>query len=392
MNDVQALVDGLAERLQRPVGVDDRRFRSIAYSSHADDIDPVRRESILGRQAPEAVTRWLLDQGVFGARGYLRLPAKPDLGMLARVCVPVRFHQRLLGFLWLIEGDSPFDDEELEISQQYAEELADELYRLERQGDEERREQAEWLAGLLSPTSSNTAKAAAPLSAAAFYAVIVVDVSFARGVPLPPGVDVRLAEAVDRLRRVMAPHHHLAAVSGSSATILLGGSSPQEFKAHAVTLSAAVQAELEDIAGAEPLVGVGDAVTEFSQLPVSETHARLAAHLGRSMPQAGRVVAWDELGVMRLLGGLLDGRDAGEFIPASLRRLLAEPDGELLVKTLESYLEHGGDAAAAASELFIHRSSLYNRLRRIQEVSGIDIRSGADRLEMHLGIRLWRLS
>jgi DNA-binding PucR family transcriptional regulator len=50
-----------------------------------------------------------------------------------------------------------------------------------------------------------------------------------------------------------------------------------------------------------------------------------------------------------------------------------------------------GDAVAAAAELFVHRSSLYNRLHRIEQLAGIDIRSGADRLEMHLGIRLWLL-
>ncbi|MBN9622586.1 MAG: helix-turn-helix domain-containing protein, partial [Actinobacteria bacterium] len=62
-----------------------------------------------------------------------------------------------------------------------------------------------------------------------------------------------------------------------------------------------------------------------------------------------------------------------------------------LIETLERYLDLGGDARAAAEQLFIHRSSLYGRLHRIEEVAGVDLHSGEDRLELHLGVRLWRL-
>jgi hypothetical protein len=63
-----------------------------------------------------------------------------------------------------------------------------------------------------------------------------------------------------------------------------------------------------------------------------------------------------------------------------------------LVGTLERYLDHGGDARAASTELFIHRSTLYGRLNRIKEITGLDLRSGDGRLELHLALRLWRLA
>jgi DNA-binding PucR family transcriptional regulator len=46
----------------------------------------------------------------------------------------------------------------------------------------------------------------------------------------------------------------------------------------------------------------------------------------------------------------------------------------------------------AAAELNLHRSTLFNRVNRIQEVAGVNLQSGSDRLELHLGIRLWRMS
>jgi DNA-binding PucR family transcriptional regulator len=73
-------------------------------------------------------------------------------------------------------------------------------------------------------------------------------------------------------------------------------------------------------------------------------------------------------------------------------QLLVSPEATTLVGTLETYLDHAGDAQAAASALFVHRSTLYNRLHRIEELTGIDLRAGDDRLELHLGLRIWRMA
>ena len=62
-----------------------------------------------------------------------------------------------------------------------------------------------------------------------------------------------------------------------------------------------------------------------------------------------------------------------------------------LVRTLEVFLDSAGDVKAASELLFAHRTSLYYRLRRIQELSGLDLSSGDDRLTAHLGLRIVRL-
>ena len=104
------------------------------------------------------------------------------------------------------------------------------------------------------------------------------------------------------------------------------------------------------------------------------------------------MVHWDALGAYRTIGRLLAGAAPPAAVPESLGRLLADDDAATLVPTLETYLELGADAQAAASRVFVHRSSLYNRLRRIEHVAGVDLRSGEDRLELHLGLRIWRMT
>jgi DNA-binding PucR family transcriptional regulator len=388
VNEVQLLVDGLAERLGRPVGVDDRRFRAVAYSSHRHEIDPVRRDSILGRRAPLEVTAWLEEIGVLNAERFLRVPANPNLEMVARVCFPLRFRGRLLGFLWLLEGEEPFSPEDLDTCQRFADETADELYRLRQREQAEREHEASLITSVLSP--SDDGRRAPAIGPAAHYGVLALGVRL--GDLSPARIELRLTDAVDRSRRSVPPRHQLASVSGSGAIVLLAVASEEEVGTNAQVLLTAAQHELDDVPSAEPIVGVGAPVSAYSDLARSHDQAQLALHLARTMPGLAPLVRWEELGALGLLAQLVGDRDPAALLTAPIRKLLAAPDGDALVTTLEAYLEHAGDAAETAAQVFLHRSSLYKRLHRIERLADVDLGSGADRLELHIGITLWRMS
>ena len=65
--------------------------------------------------------------------------------------------------------------------------------------------------------------------------------------------------------------------------------------------------------------------------------------------------------------------------------LLARPD---LAATAATYLDHAGNVQRAATELGIHRQTLYYRLHRIEELTGFDLADGRDRLTLHLALTL----
>ena len=70
-----------------------------------------------------------------------------------------------------------------------------------------------------------------------------------------------------------------------------------------------------------------------------------------------------------------------------MRALLDEPD-ERLAATARRYLDLAGSAQATAAALQIHRQTLYYRLNRIEQVTGLDLRRGEHRLRLHLGLQL----
>lgn len=305
MNTVQLLVDGLAERLERPVGVDDRKFRAIAYSSHPSNIDSVRRDSILGRKAPLAVTEWLEALGVLSAESFVRIPANTDLDMVARVCFPLRFHGRLLGFLWLVEGADRYDDETLAASQRVATDLAEELYRLQQIERDERDREADQVQRLLAGSGSDAAYPSMNglgLAAAAVYGVIVIGLRLPARVPRPPGLDVRLTEAVDRARRSIQFRHQMASVSSGRAVVVVAAASAAELRAHADTLLSATTQELSDLRDAEPVVGMGEAVETILRLAHAHQQAEMAVSLAGTVPALPSLVTWDQLGALGLGG------------------------------------------------------------------------------------------
>jgi hypothetical protein len=342
---LQEIVDALSVRLGRPVLVDDVDLRPLAYSSQFGELDSVRTASILGRTAPDAARDALFAHGIRTALEPVRIPAHPAIGMEARACIPILRGRRRLGFLWLIE-DRPLDEDELRLARAAVAEAATVLEsEADSQLDRRRREE-ELLTGLLAGDPT----AAAALDADNYLPLRPLLVSVGVGGP---------DDAVDRLRaRAPAKHALCGEVDGRVVWISGARLSP-------------------------PLsqVGEGDAVEELERIPRSYRRALAALRVA-----GGR---WDDLRADRLLTSLP--ATAFDDMPEGVRRLL-DGSHEQLVLTLETYLDHAGDVKRTAAELWLHRTSLYYRLRRIEEVASVDLNRGEDRLLCHVALRLARLS
>lgn len=78
-------------------------------------------------------------------------------------------------------------------------------------------------------------------------------------------------------------------------------------------------------------------------------------------------------------------------MPEPLRTLNEAHGDDRLRDTLRCYLEHAGSIPKTAEALRLHRTSLYYRLRQIQEITGLDLDDGGHRLTLHLGLRIEEL-
>jgi len=130
-----------------------------------------------------------------------------------------------------------------------------------------------------------------------------------------------------------------------------------------------------------------------AELPRAASEALLAANVAEG---AGDVaLAFEQTGAYRLLLSTMSEN------PAELQRFYAETVEPLvaydeqyeteLVRTLETFLEADGNVAGTAQRLFTHRHTIYYRLERVRELSGLDVSSSDGREKLSLGLKAMRV-
>jgi sugar diacid utilization regulator len=215
-------------------------------------------------------------------------------------------------------------------------------------------------------------------------------------------VVVRAAGAAAPLPQPMLAESLRDVTRGRSAGTVIGLANPDHGVLVAQDQGAAAGHDLAEAARASLLVrlqpdgtgvpvvaGIGDTAT-LADARGSYRQAKQAARVAATIGRAGPVARWQDLGVYRILAQLPTDAEAAASLDPRLAILLDQADGPV-IRTLETYLDLAGDAKASAARLSLHRGTLYYRLRKAERIAGVDLRSGGDRLALHLGFKLARL-
>ncbi|WP_405752685.1 helix-turn-helix domain-containing protein [Streptomyces sp. NBC_00012] len=392
---LQELVEELAERLQRSVVLDDPLVRFICSSRHFEDADPVRVRSLLQGLADSEIIRYVLDQGVaqWAKPGYIE--GRDDLGLLPRYCVPLRERGHLLGLLMVISADKNLTADETAAIAKSAQVIAAQMYaeHVADHAEESGAQELPWALLNSSPAARGAAQQqildTGVLPNAPHAVVSVVQVARSHE---PPGqVENALRGALESFRRTRSAHGAVAVTTDRAVLLQLSEQSldPRELKEQSRRIIEALDTFLDSTAA--PVLGIGGRQTGLADAWVSYEQALVAARAARRMPHSERVGDWEELREFTVLLQLPDHALNASLLPKPLRALLAAAGGHRLEETLRSFLEHAGSVPRTAEALQIHRTSLYYRLRQIQEITGLDLDSGPDRLVLHLGLRIREL-
>ncbi|REE95828.1 PucR-like helix-turn-helix protein [Thermomonospora umbrina] len=363
----QALVDEVSALLQAPATLEDREFSLIAFSSHDDDLDPVRTRSILSRRSSAAVRAWFEGFGIARADGPVHTPPDPATGVRSRLCLPARHEGRTYGYLWLLD-DGTVDATDPRVAKAMS--LAARAGRLlaaEFQADEAA---PRAFARLLSASPEDRADGAATLSgmghpaASSPIAVVVIRPTI-RLTRVP--MDVLVHHTAGGAALLVPLHEAADTVPARSTATRLLGTTPW------VTVG---------VGGGR--AGVVDAVGSWHE-------ARTAWRVARAVPEVGPVACWDALGVHRLIASLPGAAPGAAVADPAVRPLFEDAHADLL-RTAEVYLDHAGHAQQAAAALSVHRQTLYYRLSRIEAITGLAFDSGEDRLLLHTALKAARLA
>jgi hypothetical protein len=377
---IQALADGLAIRLGRAVLVDDRDLRLVAASQDFGDADPARVWSLLHRRTrPEDVRHEEITQ--LPGPGYV--PENPELELWQRLCVPVRCQGLLLGFIWITDRYGEISASQMADCACTAGEIGVLLRDRLRAGERDRTLRQDLVERLISAdaVTRNTAWDEAVdrglLDDSGQVAVVLVR-------PGEPGGGEPSGASFSDIERLCRDHPGLRVLTSCwprRAVAIVAGRRGE-------SLARPVTALAGDIGKAGPwLVGVGGPVPGMTGLAA----ARRQAEIALSTLSGNGVACWSGLSADALLAQFPRQLWADALLPAGVATLLSDPAASVLLPTLSAFLDCAGEAQRTAARLRIHRTTLYYRLGRIEQVSGLNLRDGRDRLLAHLALRLHQL-
>ncbi|MFO7689546.1 MAG: helix-turn-helix domain-containing protein [Cryobacterium sp.] len=407
----------IADRLGRGLSLEDLDGMLLAYSSHQHAVDRVRTNFLLTKVVPPDVSAWQLSHGIAAAVRPVPVPANAELGMLARVCVPLLARGFRVGYLWVLQGaEEPSAAgilTELRAVRADLDALAELLLtRTFAESDEARGRGAQFLAACAGEPHALDAllgwpavRGRGPWRLATLVERAGIE---AAAVAQSRGAEREALER-DLLQRLSA----LEATVGIPGVLFAAGTDT-----HAVLL---LRADVTDVAAAEilrrfgvevsrrgphpeqpDLCGLSEPFGDLRRLAHAYAQSKHAVQAAWVDERLGGVVAYRGIGVYQHLagptavgaGGLRAGglrtvasdERAGSVLFAELQE--SDRNGEL-VPVLE-LLYDTGSVVRVAQALHLHRTSVYNRLVRIRALIGVDPLDGAVRLELHLAMKAQR--
>jgi hypothetical protein len=389
---LQHAVDDLARKLQRSVVVNDSAVHLLVASPHYGDEDEVRVRAVLQRDAGSQAIGHVLAQGVASWVTAGVIPAYPEIGLRARVCVPIRWRGELLGLLLVTDAEGTLTTAELTQISAAAEDMAPDLSAFV--GDD-LADGEESLWDLLSPQPVSRRRALAELverhDAKLFAHLVTIYLAptdlnehTAGHATMAMRSALRAELREDAVPMLYAVHEGaglvLCGMEGATSRTLLTGRAKR------------LVARVNELSAQrfDCVAGVGRVVEGLDQAIATTDQAALAWSAACGL-LPGPVVFWDELGAYASLLRIPQSGLVPSMLPDEVKRLLEiDPDGQL-TETVRTYLDLGGSSPDAAKALHIHRTTLYYRLGRVEELAGLDLDNGHVRLALHVGLELLQI-
>jgi hypothetical protein len=215
-------------------------------------------------------------------------------------------------------------------------------------------------------------------------------------VPTDEGWRPRVMSIVERgaravIARALSALSEREGAQGAEVLVLLPGGDEAVARRAAEGVLRELQASLPGYTFA---VGRSRVAEDPGDLSRAAHEALLAANVAEGNADA-HILAFEETGAYRLLLSAMS-EDPGElqrFYAETVEPLVAydEQYETDLVQTLETFLDADGNVAGTAQRMYTHRHTIYYRLERVRELSGLDVSSSDGREKLSLGLKAMRV-
>ena len=372
------------------VTIEDTSSRVLAYSRSSDEVDELRRLSILGRSGPAQYLALLREWGVYdrlaASEEVVEIAEHPESGVRRRLAVGVFAGDRQLATIWLQQGSGEFEPHAEQALLGAARITAAQLVSRGRRPAGS----GAGLAALLGigreagKDAGTAAQARLGRAAGQPCAVAVVTLG------AEPRDAATAAAQLDELAAILTVHaagYRRAALVeqlDGRVYLLLPALAPATAEAVISATAmlrqaiAAVRRHLDPAARA----AIGPVVDSVPSAPRSRQGAELALGVAGAEPVASFDAARPRL-LVKAIENCLSGQT--DLLDPRISALIGtDPDGAW---TLLNYLEAGSDVGRVAAQMHLHPTTVRYRLRRAAQAIGIDLSGGRERFAAHVQLR-----
>lgn len=378
---------GLAQTIATLTGglvtIEDTSARVLAYSRSSDEVDELRRLSILGRSGPPSYLALLREWGVYdrlaASEEVVEIAEHPESGIRRRLAVGVFAGKRQLGAIWVQQGASEFGPNARQALLGAARLTAIQLVG---QGARPTRKTGGGLAALLSgqPKSSidigrDTAR---PCAIAVF--ALSQPATTDESAEDPAAHQLRLDElaAIATVHATAFRRNAITDQLRGRVYVLLPNLDSCELALGVLTgIIDAVRRHLDPAARA----AIGSLVEDTDGAPRSARAADLAL-VATTEPVISFTASRPRLIVTAVEDCLAQQL---ELLDPRIKKLI--DSDQAAARTLLGYLDAGSDVGRVASQLKIHPTTVRYRLRHAVQDLDIDLTVAEDRLATQLQLR-----
>jgi sugar diacid utilization regulator len=391
VGDLFSLANAVAAMVGGPVTIEDPQSRVLAYSNLGHETDEARRQTILGRRIPDEWMERLREEGFFARLWSSEDVVQYDAGdNQTRLVIAVKGGGEILGSIWVADGGTPFQPSARDAMREAASMAALHMVRHRAAEDLERRTRGELLRSLLEGRGSVEAAASRlELDADTGAAVLAFELN-ARDEPDAVLKGERVAELVMTYCRAFRRRVAQTTID-QTLYVLLPVTGAGEHGESARRLAQ----EIIDTAGsalsADLRAAIGSTVSVLQDIPRSRSEADRVLAVLDKYDLGLRVTHVNDVHSHAAVLELKDLLAERPHLWSPKLDLLIECDAQRAtahVPTLRAYLDCLGDVRLAAQQVHVHPNTFRYRLRRLVELSGLDLDDPDERLVVELQLRL----
>ncbi|WP_457974751.1 PucR family transcriptional regulator [Arthrobacter sp. D1-17] len=387
--DLFAIAQTTARLTSSHVVIEDAANKVLAYSTVSNDIDELRKASILARRGPRKYELLLKDLGAYRelhrTRLPVRVPARPQDGLRERVAITLFAGERVMGYIWLQETGDGFGSDVDYVLTGSAARVSAELIRYRNQQSVHMREDV--IARILSGPAEAAATAHSgkiPVDRPAALILIGMSQSDSQA------DDAALKHGeLANLASIHAAAYKASAVIGQfrgDTAVIIPGLQSAASEPGLRSMAESIVRDAAKHLGISPFAAVGpvapDLLTLHTVTPVTEALLDCVGASGEA-----------SVGTVAEFEGEILYRDAvRSFLSSTFRHrslsALLRDDGEL-AETLRVYFDASLDVAECSKRMGLHKNTVYYRISKAARVTGLDFGDPRDALVALLHVQEW---